>query len=97
MGAVGRQDDCRSAQRPPPAVLDRFAAALTGTAVAVALGREQLLILDPRRIAHGRTALGVQDGWADGSRRWLVQAKITCDADAPLNPAAAGAGRHGDA
>jgi len=87
--------DQRNAVRLP--VLDRFAAALADTAVAVALGRGQLLILDQRRIAHGRTALGPQDGWADGSRRWLVQAKITCDADAPLNPASAGAGRYCDA
>jgi alpha-ketoglutarate-dependent taurine dioxygenase len=78
------------------AVLDRFAAALADTAVAVTLGRGQLLILDQRRIAHGRTALGCQDGWADGSRRWIVQAKITCDPAAPLSPAGTGAGRHGD-
>jgi Taurine catabolism dioxygenase TauD, TfdA family len=79
------------------AVLDRFAAALAGTAVAVTLGRGQLLILDQRRVAHGRTALGCQDGLANGTRRWIVQAKIARDPAAPLSPAFAGARSHGDA
>jgi alpha-ketoglutarate-dependent taurine dioxygenase len=77
------------------AVLERFAAALAQTTVAVTLGRGQLLIADQRRIAHGRTALGPQQGLADGTRRWIMQAKSTFDPAAPAHQALA-AGRTRD-
>ncbi|MFF2410773.1 hypothetical protein [Streptomyces sp. NPDC058092] len=41
------------------AVLERFAAALAETTIAVTLRRGQLVV-DQRRIAHGRTAQGHQ-------------------------------------
>jgi hypothetical protein len=74
------------------AVLERFAAALAQTTVAVTLGRGQMLVADQRRIAHGRTALGPQQGLADGTRRWIMQAKSTFDPAAPAHQALA-AGR----
>jgi alpha-ketoglutarate-dependent taurine dioxygenase len=74
------------------AVLGRFAAALAQVTVAVTLGRGQLLIADQRRIAHGRTALGSQQGLADGTRRWITQAKAMFDPAAPAHQAPA-AGR----
>ena len=83
-------EDQRNATRA--GVLERFAAALAQTTVAVTLGRGQLLIADQRRIAHGRTALGPQERLADGSRRWIVQAKSTFDPAAPAHQAP-GAGR----
>ncbi|MGW1106810.1 TauD/TfdA family dioxygenase [Streptomyces sp. NPDC002540] len=91
--------DPRNAGRT--AVLERFAAALAETTVALTLGRGQLLVVDQRRIAHGRTALGHQQGLADGTRRWIMQAKATFDPAAPahqaLNAAKAAAGRRNDA
>ncbi|WP_406486415.1 TauD/TfdA family dioxygenase [Streptomyces sp. NBC_01563] len=81
------------------AVLERFAAALAQTTVAVTLGRGQLLVIDQRRMAHGRTALGPQQGLADGTRRWIMQAKATFDPAAPAHQVLAGAaaGRRNDA
>lgn len=73
-------------------VLHRFAAALSTTTQTITLGRGHLLIADQQRIAHGRTALGDQAGLAEGTRRWLVQAKVTCDSAAPAQAARAGAG-----
>jgi hypothetical protein len=73
--------------------LKRFADALAITTIAVTLGRGQLLILDQRRIAHGRTALGDQRGLADGTRRLLLQAKATHDRGAPAHLALVAAGR----
>lgn len=67
------------------AVLERFAAALAEATVAVTLGRGQLLIADQRRIAHGRTGLGPQQGLADGTRRWIMQAKSAFDPAAPAH------------
>ncbi|WP_331735873.1 TauD/TfdA family dioxygenase [Streptomyces sp. NBC_00057] len=91
--------DPRNASRT--AVLERFAAALAETTVALTLGRGQLLVVDQRRTAHGRTALGHQQGLADGTRRWIMQAKATFDPAAPahqtLNAAKAAAGRRNDA
>ncbi|MFF9593825.1 TauD/TfdA family dioxygenase [Streptomyces sp. NPDC014646] len=69
------------------AVLERLAAALAKSTVAVTLGRGQLLVIDQRRIAHGRTALGSQQGFADGTRRWIMQAKATFDPTAPAHQA----------
>ncbi|MFF3129603.1 TauD/TfdA family dioxygenase [Streptomyces sp. NPDC057908] len=90
--------DPRNAGRT--AVLECFAAALE-TTVAVTLGRGQLLVVDQRRITHGRTALGHQQGLADGTRRWIMQAKATFDPAAPahqtLNAAEAAVGRRGNA
>lgn len=80
------QDRRNTARR---AVLERFAAALTRTTVAVVLERGQLLIADQRRIAHGRTELGPQQGLDDGTRRWIVQAKATFDQVAPVHQLAA--------
>ncbi|MGH3801598.1 MAG: TauD/TfdA family dioxygenase [Pseudonocardiaceae bacterium] len=74
------------------AVLHRFAAALSTTTVRITLGRGQLLIADQRRIAHGRTALGDQAGLAEGTRRWLVQAKAAWDPAAPAQAPRAGGG-----
>ncbi|WP_331737233.1 TauD/TfdA family dioxygenase (plasmid) [Streptomyces sp. NBC_00984] len=81
------------------AVLERFAAALAETTVAVTLGRGQLLVVDQRRIAHGRTALGPQQGLAEGTRRWIMQTKATFDPAAPAHQVLAGAaaGRRNDA
>ncbi|MER6103750.1 TauD/TfdA family dioxygenase [Streptomyces sp. NPDC001832] len=89
--------DPRNAGRA--AVLERFAAALAETTVALTLGRGQLLVVDQRRIAHGRTALGHQQGLADGTRRWIMQAKATFDPAAPAHQALAdaAAGRRNDA
>ncbi|MGW1189239.1 TauD/TfdA family dioxygenase [Streptomyces sp. NPDC002559] len=80
--------DPRNAGRT--AVLDRFAAALAETTVAVTLGRGQLLVVDQRRIAHGRTALGPQHGLVTGTRRWIVQAKAAFDPAAPAHQVLAG-------
>ena len=75
--------DPRNTGRTGP--LERFAEALAHTTVAVTLERGQLLVLDQRRIAHGRSALGDQRGLADGTRRWIVQAKATFDPSAPAH------------
>lgn len=74
-------------------LLERFAAALATSAAAVTLERGQLLIIDQRRTAHGRTALGRQQGLADGTRRWILQAKAAYDADAPAHRVRTSAGR----
>ncbi|MER5358559.1 TauD/TfdA family dioxygenase [Streptomyces sp. NPDC002785] len=87
--------DPRNAGRT--AVLERFAAALAETTVAVTLGRGQLLVVDQRRIAHGRTALGYQQGLADGTRRWITQAKATFDPAAPAHQTLNAVGRRGNA
>ncbi|WP_330481481.1 TauD/TfdA family dioxygenase [Streptomyces sp. NBC_00724] len=79
------------------AVLERFTAALEKTTVAVTLGRGQLLVVDQRRIAHGRTALGHQQGLPDGTRRWIMQAKATFDPAAPAHQTLIAAGRRGNA
>jgi alpha-ketoglutarate-dependent taurine dioxygenase len=73
------------------AVLERFAAALARTTVEVALERGQLLIVDQRRVAHGRSALGPQQGLADDTRRWIMQAKATFDPAAPAHQVSASA------
>ena len=78
-------------------VLGRFSEALAVHTVAVTLGRGQLLVVDQRRIAHGRTALGEQRGLADGTRRWIVQAKATFESAAPAHQLTARAGRRGNA
>jgi alpha-ketoglutarate-dependent taurine dioxygenase len=74
-------DDGRNAGRT--GLLSRFAEALETVTVVVTLGRGQLLVLDQRRIAHGRTALGDQHGLSEGTRRWLMQAKVRGEATAP--------------
>lgn len=74
------------------ASLHRFAAALSATTEMITLGRGHLLVADQQRIAHGRTALGDQAGLADGTRRWLVQAKSAFDSAAPAQAAWTGAG-----
>jgi hypothetical protein len=74
-------DDHRNAGRTGP--LGRFAEALETVTAVVTLGRGQLLVIDQRRIAHGRTALGDQHGLPDGTRRWLVQAKARDEVTAP--------------
>jgi hypothetical protein len=66
-------------------VLERFAALLQGTERQVLLRRGDLLIAEQRRVAHGRTALGPQDGVAPSTRRLLCQAKARFDEDAPLH------------
>jgi hypothetical protein len=71
------------ARNTHPGPLEHFAALLDAETVAVNLGRGQLLIVDQRRVAHGRAALGEQHGLADGTRRLIVQAKATRDAGAP--------------
>ncbi len=75
-------DPRNAAHRP---ALDRFAALLQGTEQRVRLRRGELLIVDQRRVAHGRTALGLQDGIAASARRLLCQAKARFDADAPVH------------
>lgn len=78
------------------AALQRFAAALSATTQTITLRRGQLLIADQQRIAHGRSALGDQAHLAAGARRWLVQAKTTCDLAAPAQTARPGtSGRDG--
>lgn len=74
------------------ALLHRFAVALSTTTEAITLGRGHLLIADQQRIAHGRTALGDQAGLVEGTRRWLVQAKATCELAAPAQAARVGTG-----
>jgi hypothetical protein len=49
-----------------------------------------LLVLDQQRAAHGRTALGSQEGLPDGTRRLLVQAKAALDPAAPAQQPAKG-------
>jgi hypothetical protein len=75
-------------------VLERFAAALAAHTRAVTLLRGQLLVADQQRIAHGRAPLGDQTSLAEGTRRWLVQAKVAYDRTAPAqarpNPAGGG-------
>jgi hypothetical protein len=66
-------------------VLERFAAQLHVTAQRVTLRRGELLIADQRRVAHGRTALGHQDGIAPSARRLLCQAKARFDETAPAH------------
>ncbi|MFB9833952.1 TauD/TfdA family dioxygenase [Actinoallomurus acaciae] len=89
-------DDPRNAGHT--AALEHFAAALARHTMSVMLRRGRLLIADQQRIAHGRAALGDQTGLADGTRRWLVQAKVAYDAHAPAqHPAPASSpvgGRH---
>ncbi len=75
------------------AVLARYAAALDACTTTVALDRGCLLILDQQRAAHGRTALGSQDGLPDGTRRLLLQAKAVLDPAAPAQQPAKGGGR----
>jgi hypothetical protein len=75
------------------AVLARYAAALEDHATTVALGRGCLLVLDQQRAAHGRTALGSQEGLPDGTRRLLVQAKAALDPAAPAQQPAKGGAR----
>ena len=75
------------------AVLARYAAALEACATTVALDRGCLLILDQQRAAHGRAALGSQEGLPDGTRRLLVQAKAALDPAAPAQQPAKGGAR----
>jgi Taurine catabolism dioxygenase TauD, TfdA family len=72
------------------AVLARYAAALESCATTVALDRGCLMILDQQRAAHGRTALGSQEGLPDGTRRLLLQAKAALDPAAPAQQPAKG-------
>lgn len=72
--------DARNTRLGP---LGRFAALLEAETLAVTMGRGQLLIVDQRRVAHGRAALGEQQGLADGTRRLILQAKATRDVGAP--------------
>lgn len=88
------QDQRNTAVR---AVLERFAAVLAQTTVAVVLERGQLLVVDQRRIAHGRSALGPQQSLIDGTRRWIIQAKATFDPAAPVHQLAHARGEDGDA
>lgn len=76
-------------------VLQRFAAALSATTRTIMLSRGQVLIADQQRIAHGRGALGDQAGLAAGTRRWLVQAKATCELTALAQTADPGGGGDG--
>jgi hypothetical protein len=82
-------DDRNSKHRP---VLTRFADALDTTTSTIMLGRGEVLVVDQQRIAHGRTALGDQQGVAEGTRRWLVQAKAAYDPAAPAQTTGAGHG-----
>ncbi|RSM34600.1 hypothetical protein DMA12_47655 [Amycolatopsis balhimycina DSM 5908] len=66
-------------------VLEHFASLLGDTAQRVRMRRGDLLIADQRRVAHGRTALGRQDGVAPSARRLLCQAKARFDAAAPAH------------
>jgi TfdA family taurine catabolism dioxygenase TauD len=75
-------DERNTAYRP---VLERFASLLEVTAQRVLLRRGELLIADQRRVAHGRTALGRQDGVAPAARRLLCQAKARFDTAAPVH------------
>ena len=75
------------------AVLARYAAALEDHAATVALDRGCLLVLDQQRAAHGRTALGSQEGLPDGTRRLLVQAKAALDLAAPAQGPSKGGAR----
>jgi hypothetical protein len=86
--AAKMTNDDRNAGRTGP--LDRFAEALETVTAVVTLGRGQLLVADQQRIAHGRTALGDQQGLPDGTRRWLVQAKVSHQAAAPAQGGATG-------
>ncbi len=79
--------------RAHAAVLARYAAALEASATTVALDRGCLLVLDQQRAAHGRTALGSQEGLPDGTRRLLVQAKAALDPAAPAQQPAKGGAR----
>ena len=79
--------------RAHAAVLARYAAALADHATTVALDRGCLLVLDQQRAAHGRTALGSQEGLPDGTRRLLVQAKAALDPAAPAQQPAKGGAR----
>lgn len=83
-------DDPRNRGHLP--VLRRFARALDAETRAVALGRGQLLIVDQRRIAHGRTALGDTRSAATSVRRCLLQAKVAFEATAPAQLVIAEAG-----
>jgi hypothetical protein len=85
-------DDPRNAGHT--AALERFATALARHTTSVMLRRGHLLIADQQRIAHGRAALGDQAGLPDGTRRWLVQAKVAYDASAPAQLPAPAGDRH---
>lgn len=61
----------------------RFADALDAHTATVPLTRGHVLVVDQRRIAHGRTALGDQTGIAEGFRRFVLQAKSALDQAAP--------------
>ncbi|MFB7852690.1 hypothetical protein ACFC34_37535 [Streptomyces sp. NPDC056053] len=73
--------DPRNAGRT--AVLDRSAAALAETTVAVTLGRGQLLVVDQQLPAHGRTALGPSTVLRPGLGAGFVQAKAAFAPAAP--------------
>ncbi|MGW3619124.1 TauD/TfdA family dioxygenase [Micromonospora arida] len=83
-------DDPRNHEHLP--VLRRFAQALSVETRAVMLGRGQLLIVDQRRIAHGRTALGDARFAVTSVRRCLLQAKVAFEATAIAQLVAAEAG-----
>jgi hypothetical protein len=61
----------------------RFDDALDAHTATVPLTRGHVLVVDQRRIAHGRTALGDQIGIPDGSRRFGLQNKSALDETAP--------------
>lgn len=81
-------DDPRN-QRRRPALL-RFAELLAPLTRQVWLDRGDLLVLDQRRVAHGRTPLGDQTA-VTGPARLLCQAKVRATPDAPVQRALAGA------
>jgi hypothetical protein len=91
--AAKMADDSRNSARA--AVLKRFAAALDGHTRTVPLTRGAVLVVDQQRTAHGRTALGDQAGFPDGTRRLLLQAKAAYDTAAPAHiKSQAGGGCH---
>ncbi|GAA4554211.1 TauD/TfdA family dioxygenase [Amycolatopsis samaneae] len=68
-------------------VLQRFAEAIDAAAVRVRLRRGELLVVDQRRAAHGRDALGPQESVEPGHRRLLCQAKVRIEVTAPVQQA----------
>ncbi|MFE0023594.1 hypothetical protein [Amycolatopsis sp. NPDC059021] len=70
--------------RPHLPVLQRFATALEKTVTRVRLRHGEVLIVDQRRVAHGRDALGPQGTVAPEQRRLLCQAKVRAESAAPV-------------
>jgi hypothetical protein len=74
--------DDRNRDRWP--VLRRFATLLESTTQRLMLERGDLLVVDQRRVAHGREQLGPQAGVPAGARRLLCQAKVRRDVPRPV-------------